>query len=375
MDFAPLKSFLDTLPGIGIPGCDCAVWYGHRPVFRHFTGLADRGSARRMSGRELYFIYSATKPITCTTALTLYDKGLFLLNDPLYEYLPEYRHMTVSDGDGEHPAQRDITVRDLFTMSAGFDYDLVSAPLLELRREKPDFTTRDFARAHAKNPLHCEPGTHFNYSLCHDILGALIEAVSGKSFGEYMREAVLDPIGMKDTGFSTDRLYPERMAALYQYDNDTRVTGDAEAVNVFRCGSSRYESGGAGLVSCVDDYILFADMLSAKGLAVSGERILSEGAVELMRTNQLDETRRLRDFNWPQAAGYGYGLGVRTMMDRAACGSTGSVGEFGWDGAAGAYMLADPNRGLAVFYAQHVLGNFANVHIHPRMRNIIYACL
>ncbi len=375
MDFSALRGFLDTLPDAGIPGCDCAVWYDHRPVFRHMTGFADLRNGRRMSGDELYYIYSASKPITCVTALTLYEKGRFLLNDALYEYLPEYRHMTVRDENGERPAERPITIRDLFTMSAGFDYDLDAEPIAELKRADPDFTTRELARANAKKPLLFEPGTRFNYSLCHDVIGALIEVVSGKSLGEYMREAVLEPIGMRNTGFRMDGDHPERMAAQYEYDDETRETREVELKNHFRAGSRRFESGGAGLVSCVDDYILFADMLSARGLASSGARILSPGTVELMRTNHLDETRRLRDFNWSLVSGYGYGLGVRTMVDRACSGSTGSVGEFGWDGAAGSYMLADPERRLAIFYGQQVLGTRAQVYAHPRIRNIVYSCL
>ena len=375
MDFSNLAAFLDTLPDAGIPGCDCAVWYDHRPVFRHMSGFADRKNGRAMAGNELYFIYSASKPITCVTAMTLYEKGGFLLNDPLYEYLPEYRHMTVRDENGEHPAERDITIRDLFTMSAGFEYDLFAGPIAALRSSNPNFTTREFAREHAKLPLIFEPGTRFNYSLCHDIIGALIEVVSGMSFGEYMKKAVLDPIGMKNTGFRMDDIYPERMAAQYEYDNEKGETHEYPLDNSFRAGSSRFESGGAGLVSCVDDYILFADMLSAKGLASSGERILSPSTIDLMRTNHLDDTRRLRDFNWQQVAGYGYGLGVRTMVDRSASGSAGSVGEFGWDGAAGAYMLADPERRLAIFYGQQVLGNRAHVYVHPRIRNIVYSCI
>ena len=141
---------------------------------------------------------------------------------------------------------------------------------------------------------------------------------------------------------------------------------------MFRLGSE-YESGGAGLISSVDDYIKFANVLCNKGKTQKGEKILSECTIDLMRTNHLDKTS-MKDFNWIQMRGYGYGLGVRTMIDKAKGGSLSSIGEFGWGGAAGTYAMIDPENEITVFYAQHMLNN-QEPYVHPRIRNIVYQCL
>ena len=135
-----------------------------------------------------------------------------------------------------------------------------------------------------------------------------------------------------------------------------------------------YESGGGGIVSSVNEYSKFCAALANGGLGLTGERILSSATVELMRVNQLTTPELLKNFNWKQLKGYGYGLGVRTLIDKAASGSTGDLGEFGWGGAAGATVLIDPERRLSMFYAHHML-NPQEEYYQPRIRNVLYACL
>jgi CubicO group peptidase (beta-lactamase class C family) len=271
------------------------------------------------------------------------------------------------------PAVRPIRIQDLFTMSAGLSYDLGSDPIRKVLEDTGGrASTAQIVRAIAEEPLRFEPGTHWNYSLCHDVLGRLIEVFSGRTFGAYLKENLFDPIGMKDTGFDRSRDRLDRMASQYRYEESSGRAKEIAKDNSYVLGPE-YESGGAGLVSSVEDYGLFVEMLCHGGTTPSGERLLADRTIDLMRTNHLDAVR-MKDFDWIQKAGYGYGLGVRTMIDPALGGSTGPTGEFGWSGAAGCYALVDPESGIAAFYAQHMLNNM-EPHVHPRLRNILYACI
>lgn len=378
MDFTRLTQFLDSLPARGIPGCDCVVYFRHQPVYRHSAGYADVGEKRPIRPHTLYNLYSASKVITCTAALQLFEQGRFLMSDPLAEYLPEFRDMQVKLDDPAgraelRPAARPIRMLDLFTMSAGLTYNLVSPSIRRLQQDSAGLApTREVARAIADEPLIFEPGTHWNYSLCHDVLGAVIEVLSGMRFGAYLEQNLFQPVGMTETGFGCPPGQLERMASQYRFDESDRSTRKIGLDNPYVLGSA-FESGGAGLVSSVEDYGLFVETLCNGGRTATGEQILCRRTIDLMRTNQLDDVR-LADFNWIQMSGYGYGLGVRTLIDKAGSGSLSSPGEFGWGGAAGAYVLVDPDSEVAVFYAQHML-NSLEPYVHPRLRNLIYRCL
>ena len=158
-------------------------------------------------------------------------------------------------------AEKEMTIRDLFTMTAGLTYELNTPSIRAVREHSQGRSpTRDVVRAIAADPLVFEPGTHFNYSLCHDVLGALIEVVSGKRFGKYLEEFIFQPLGMKDTGFSLTDARKERMATQYNFDDATGKALRVAMANVYVVGSE-FESGGAGLISSVDDYMRFADTL------------------------------------------------------------------------------------------------------------------
>lgn len=269
-------------------------------------------------------------------------------------------------------ATRAITVRDLFTMTAGFSYD-VGSPCIQEAVERTDGTlpTRDFARALAKEPLLFEPGTHWNYSMCHDVLGALVEVVSGQSFGTYLRDEITGPLGMNDTGFDLNDEQQARLIPQYVYNDELEKAVRLDG-NGFRVGTE-LESGGAGLLSTVSDYARFLNALTGLGTSPEGVRILSQASVELMRTDHLNEMTR-GDYSWDHMYGYGYGLGVRTHISKAGSGSLSPLGEFGWSGAAGCMAIIDPDSELTVMYAQHLL-NSQEGYVQRRLRNVIYSCL
>ncbi|MEO2259106.1 serine hydrolase domain-containing protein [Paenibacillus amylolyticus] len=377
MDFKPLASFIDRITSWRIPWAEVLVMHRNDTVFHYRNGYANLEEKTPIGDGAIFNLYSMTKIMTCVAGLQLVEKGEMLLSDPLSDYLPEYAEMTVKKtmANGEirlEKATRAITVRDLFTMTAGFSYD-VGCPSIQEAVKSTDGTlpTRDFARALANEPLLFEPGTHWNYSMCHDVLGALVEVVSGKRFGTYLRDEITGPLGMNDTAFNLNDEQQKRLIPQYAY-NDEREKAVRMDGNGFRVGTE-LESGGAGLLSTVSDYALFLNALTGRGTSPKGVRILSQASVELMRTDHLNEMTR-GDYSWDHMYGYGYGLGVRTHISKAGSGSLSPLGEFGWSGAAGCMAIIDPDSELTVMYAQHLL-NSQEPYVQRRLRNVVYSCL
>ena len=381
MDFKNLAEFMDHLTGWRIPGNSCVVYKDREQVFKYSSGYSDIESKTKMAGDELMFMFSATKPVVCATAMTLWEKGKFDLTDNLDKYLPEWANMTYNawNEDGTRsikpvPEDRKATVRDLFRMTAGLDYN-TEKPCLKEAREKlaPECPTREIARAMAGDPLNFIPGQHWNYSLCHDVLGACGEVVADMPLADYVKKTILDPVGMSETEFGMSDERRKRMATIYSFNDATESIERLPGQDNWAIFGTKYHSGGAGLTSNVGDMAKFTEMMAAGGVTMEGQRILSESTLDLMRKNHLTEAQ-MEYFNWSHLIGYGYGLGVRTMVDPVLGASPSPVGEYGWTGAAGAYMLIDPQNRLAMFYAHHMLNN-QEYYTAPRLRNILYSCL
>lgn len=392
MDFSNVKAFLDYMVENRTPSSAVVIYYGGEKVYSYATGYADLESKKPFTGTEHVNIYSCSKVTTVTAAAQLLEKGLFLMNDPLYAYIPEYKHMTVKDKNGDiRDAIRPITVGDLFSMTAGFNYDL-NCPSIKNAREitggKCDTLT--VIRELAKEPLSFDPGEHWQYSLCHDVLAGLVEAVSGMKFRDYVKKNIFEPLGMDKSVYHHTPEILENMASQYSFvpkgqsSNFDIVeaqkygkSNDGTFVNVGKRVShvlgEEYDSGGAGITTTVDDYAKLAAALAGGGKGVNGERILSANTVELMKVDRLTPAQH-KDYNWSALAGYGYGMGVRTHIDQAKSGSIASLGEFGWGGAAGASFYADTKSNLGVFFVQHCL-NPREEWYQPRLKNIIYSCL
>ena len=267
-----------------------------------------------------------------------------------------------------------MTICDLFTMSSGLNYNLATANLNDAAEATGKrCPTREMVKAMAKSPLTFDPSTQWLYGLSHDVLAAVVEVVSGMRFSEFVKKEIFEPLGMKDSCYHIEQVDKSRMAAQYRYNEKTKVANPIPLTNSYVLGPD-YDSGGAGMISTLHDMSIFADMLACGGVGANGVRILAPCTVDLMRENQLD-ANRLDYFHrgFPQFRGYGYGLGVRTHIDRTA-GSLAPLGEFGWAGAAGAYIGMDPKNQLSIFYVQHMLNSQERI-IHPRLRNIVYAAL
>ncbi|MBQ5312691.1 MAG: beta-lactamase family protein [Oscillospiraceae bacterium] len=378
MNFTTMTVFLNTLPQKGIPGVDCIIKKGYETIYRYHTGYADREEKIEMKGDELFNLYSATKPITCTAVLQLYEKGKILLNEPVSNYIPEYKNLKVLHRQPNSesyvvPAQKPMTIMQLLTMTSGLDYDL-DTPEIRKVVEATDgrAPTMEVARALAAKPLSFEPGEHWQYSLSHDVLGALVEAVSGQNFEDYLRENIFDHCEMKDTTFAFTPKVEKRMMAQYIRNIETGEVTRTESKSRHTLGSE-YQSGGGGLISSVNDYSNFVAAMANGGYSHTGKRILSQQTIDFMRANHLTP-QQMSDYNWAHLKGYGYGLGVRTHITYAGSDSNSPIGEFGWAGAAGCYLLIDPENKISMFYTQHMLNNM-ETYVHPRLRSILYSCL
>lgn len=393
MNFTGLKNCMDEIvQKYNTPGVDCMVYKDHEIVFRYFTGMSDVENNKKMEGNELYLIFSMTKMITCTAALQLFEQCKYLMSEPVSKYLPEFEKMKISVDElnveesakitnggtlGESVntnqqgyAKNQITIKDLFTMSAGLDYTLNDNAITHALNEGKT-STRELVRAMSEKSLGFEPGTRFRYSLCHDVLGALIEVWSGEKLGEYMRKNIFEPLNMKNTFFGVPKneVKLSKMAARYIFDENKKPKR-LPLECVFNL-SEEYQSGGAGLTSCTEDYAVFLDAIACGGVGKNGKRILYSKTVELMGTNHL-KGKQCDDF-YKLRPGYGYGLGVRTHVDKAASGSLSPIGEFGWDGAAGAFSMVDTKNKISLTYFQHV--HNWDIKIQKEMRNALYACI
>ncbi|MBR4296178.1 MAG: beta-lactamase family protein [Clostridia bacterium] len=375
-DFSKVKEYLDSLESLGIPLAGIEVRQDHEIICKHFSGYADAEKTRKLSDDDIFWIFSATKVITCIAAMRLVEEGRLSLEDNLDKYLPEFASMKIKNPDGTiTDAKNKIRIIDLFTMTAGFTYTLDSPSLLEARKNK-NATTREIIAALANEPLVFEPSTNFRYSLCHDVLGAVVEVVTGMSYGEYLNEAIFTPLGIKNMGFKLSEKDKLRMTQQYKYDNAFYTSVPMETGNPFIL-TNNFEGGGAGLYSNVGDYAKIIDAVACRGTAENGYKLLRPETVAELGVNRLCEnalrTYRLEDL---KRAGYGWGLCIRAMMNPLAANSPSPVGEFGGTGAASAYNLIDTTNRLSITFFTHVRScDYAFKFVHDRLRNLTYEAI
>ena len=351
-----------------VPGLDCAVWHHHQPVFRHMSGMADLEEQIPITENTLYNIYSSTKVVTCVATMQLYERGLFLLEDELSRFFPEFAHMQVRQPDGTvAPAQKPITIRDVFRMTAGFgDGDDYSEMGMKFYMETGGACPpEELPKYLAQVPLLFEPGTQFRYGICHEMLAALITKLTGMSFGEYLKKNIFEPLGMENTAFRLEDCKSQDLAQQYGLDPETGalvVKGKANCL----IPPILKESASGGLISSVDDQIKLHEALCM------GNILLNKRTTDLMRLDQLCGT--MRQGYSSTALGMGYGLGMRTTIDQAALGAPVGFGPYGWGGAAGTHGSIDPENEITFFYAQHFFGR-EDLRTHHRIRNLIYSAL
>lgn len=335
---------LKHFESLGIPGFDCIVLRRGECIFRCKSGFSDAEKKRPVMGNERYNIYSCTKLITCTAALMLLEKDMIRLDDAVHEYLPEFKHMKkMTDGTIEN-VKNTMTLRHLFTMTAGLTYNVDSENIKRGIAETGGLMpTREAMKYIACDPLSFEPGSSWLYSLCHDVLGAVIEVASGRRFGEFVKENIFDPAGMKRSTFLLPEEELPEISAQYRYDSKSgQYDLCSPETQICKFGSA-YESGGGGCISTVDDYVAFLEALRTYRL-IKPETIARMTAPQISRVS--DNVFFKRHFSDPN---YSYGLGVR-------CPRPGGIArDYGWMGAGGAFVAILPQDEITIFYVQHVL--------------------
>ncbi len=392
MDFTNLKNFMEHMSEDITPGNAIEVYLGGKCVFKYACGYSNLESKAPLTGDELFRIYSCSKVTTVTAGAQLLERGIFRLSDPLYEYVPEFKDMYIKNADGEiKKAKNPITMGDLFSMTAGFDYNFNTDGFKKARElTNGRMDTDKVIRCIASDPIHYEPGTHWQYSIGHDVLAGVISIITGKKFRDYVRENIFEPLGMKDCYYHDNEELRKRIPDQYAFTPEGSESFDiVEAQKNGLQGTGgmfrnlgqenshvlgeEYDSGGAGIITSISDYVKLMAALANYGTGINGEKILSGYTVNLMRTNRLSG-QTLEDFNWSALRGCGYGLGVRTHINKAQSGVISNLGEFGWGGATGTTVIIDPEINLGVFYAQHNL-NPREEYYQPRLRNVVYSCL
>lgn len=378
MNFDRLKDFLDYyLPMLGVPGSDTVIYKNHEEIFRHTSGYDNLKYRTPMRADALHHIYSCTKIVTCVAALQLIERGEILINDPVHVYFPEFKNFQVAKRgtDGKLRLEKPkstMLIRHLFSMTSGLDYNIRRQSIDRVRKATDGkCPTLDVVRAFAEDPLVCDPGERYCYGLSHDVLGGIVELISGMKLGDYMKKNIFDPLGMKDTTFEIGQHNYQRIASQYEYDSVGRCALEVlKDSNIMRFGSE-YQSGGAGLLSTVDDFILLTDALANGGVGKNGARILSCASVELLSSPALTPEQSI-SFETGLNLGYDYALGVRVMRDAAKAGSLMPKGAFGWDGKKMCLSVSDPKNKIAIFHAEEIDG--MNAILIPRLMNVIYSC-
>lgn len=370
----------------GAPGVSALVLHKGEEIYFGAFGMADMEKQIPMKRDTMIRLFSMTKPVTAVAVMILAERGLLQLRDPVAYYLPEFWEQKVLKEDGQLVlVERQATILDMLSMTSGIPYPDDShesgrrigklfGELIDRRLQGECVTTLDYVREIAKVPLHFQPGEKWMYGLSADVLGAVVEVVSGMRFGEFLRREIFEPLEMQDTGFFVPEAKKERFAQIYLYDQKQgKVAPSLDChLGIYYGEDVQYESGGAGLVSTLDDYGHFASMLVNGGI-YKGKRILASRTVDYMRKNALSIKQRA-DFAWESLVGYGYGCLMRTLLDPVAEGVCGNEGTFGWDGWTGNFVVMDPKEELVyLFFVQR--GDRDNLRTVRKIRMVTTAHL
>ena len=387
--FSDLDSWVETMIATGkLAHAQTTIFKSGEVIHGNCRGLMDIRGSEPLRPDAIFRIYSMTKPVTAVAMMMLVEEGACDLEDPLAKYIPSFAQTAVyAAGDIDtvqtEPPARPLTIRNLLTHTGGLTYanQRVEPVATLYRNHKVDFSAArdDFAAAVdsvAGLPLIFHPGTRWHYSISHDVMGRLIEVISGQPFDRFLSERLFQPLNMPDTGF---RIAPEnhhRLTAIYGYDKEGRLKdiSDYSAERFLRGGTLL--SGGGGLVSTSTDYLRFARML-LNGGALEGARILKQETVDRITSNDLpgDLPSMGADQDSGDALnGVGFGLIGAVMLDPARSVFAGSPGDYCWGGAASTYFWVDPLEDMIVVFMTQLMPPAA-LPTRREVRRLVYAAL
>jgi len=346
---------------------------------------------RPMTEDAVFRIYSMTKPITSVGLMMLYEQGRFQLDDPVHRFIPSWKDLRIFVG-GNHPVwktapvERPMAIRDLLSHTSGLTYGFMERTNVDAAyrklgvadRTRPGYTLQDMVDTLAELPLEFSPGSAWNYSVSTDVVGHLVEVMSGQPLDAYLREHVLEPLDMRDTSFVINDAQLPRFVANYERQADGRLKLiDDPQRSLFR--ECTFFSGGGGLVSTAPDYFRFTSMLRNRG-ELDGVRLLGRKTVELMTMNHLPGGQDLTQlaqagmFTETAYAGVGFGLGFSVMQSPPRAQILGTPGEYAWGGAASTAFWIDPAEDLIVIFMTQLMPS-ASYPLRRELRVLAYAAL
>jgi CubicO group peptidase (beta-lactamase class C family) len=368
-----------------IPGAVLLIQQHGKPVYHEFFGVQDVVTKAPMTDDTIFRLYSMSKPITSVAAMMLIDEGKLRLDDPVAKYIPSFAKAKVgvekNADNGEKvlelvPVNRPITILDLMTQTSGITYgfygnSMVRRAYANAKIYDGDFDNAEFAERIAQLPLEHQPGTLWDYGHSTDILGRVIEVVSGKSLLQFERDKLLKPLGMPDTAFYVTDLQKQKLIALpVPNDSDFRVGFESSPATFMK-----WESGGGGMVSTMADFARFSQML-LNGGSLDGKQYLSPKAFEEMASDHVGPGSGVgRDYLYFPGDGFGFGLGfgVRTDPGNAKPPPPGSLGELKWDGASGCYFVIDRKQDMFFVLLEQTPSE--RQKIQPAVKKMIYEAM
>jgi CubicO group peptidase (beta-lactamase class C family) len=364
-----------------IPGAIMMIQRNGRTAYFKSFGVRDPATKEPMSPDTIFRIYSMSKPITTVAAMMLVEEGKLQLDDPLSKYIPAFADVKVGverkNEDGTMgldlvPAKKPITIQDLMRHTSGLTYGffgegLVKKAYVDAHLFDGDVDNAEFVQRLAKLPLVYQPGTTWDYSHSVDVLGRVIEVISGKSLYQFEKERLLDPLGMKDTAFYVTEAGKKSLVAE-PFPNDRKIGNDAVM------GDPRvvqkWESGGGGMVSTIGDYARFAQMI-LNGGTLDGKRYLSPKTVAYMGANHIGPGSGVvpGPYFLP-GPGFGFGLGFAVRTDAGVSANEGSVGEMNWSGAGGTAFWVDRQENMFVVFMAQTVSQRGRIRV--TLRNLVY---
>ncbi|GGG01806.1 serine hydrolase domain-containing protein [Paenibacillus aceti] len=380
------KTLRASIENQEIAGANFMVIQDGNEIFYHEDGLADLESRRPIARDSIFRLYSMTKPMTATAVMMLLERGEIDLYDPVSRYIPGFKNQRVEKNGELVPASRDVTIHDLLNMTSGLVYggtdqagQYTEALFQEMDRrlfgENP-MSTLEFANQLGQGPLSFEPGAGWQYGTSADILGAIVETVSGIRYGEFLHKEIFEPLEMKDTGFWLPEEKRNRLVKTYQDDGAGGLNLYAESHLGIRHQMDQepaFESGGAGLASTIDDAAKFTTMLLNQG-SYNGVQLLRPRTVQYLTSASLTEWQQKGFDPWHTFRGYSYGNQMRVMTAPETAGLISSPGEYGWDGWLGAYFCNSPLDGLTILFMVQKK-DAGTMTITRKLRNIVFSSL
>lgn len=366
-------------------GCLCLVIKDGREVGYYEAGLRDIDKNEPITRDTIFRLYSMSKPITSVAVMQLMENGLLDILDPVSKFLPGFKNQKCYENGKIVDVKNEVTIKNLLDMTSGLCYggecleaevdtDRFLKDMAKKMHTAEEPTTIEFANAIGKLPLAFEPDTRWNYGLSADVLGAIVEIVSGMSFSEYLRKNIFEPLEMRDTGFFVPEEKMHRLAKTYTVNELKHFADEFLLIrnDENMSDKSRLESGGAGIVSTVDDYSKI-NMMLLNGGEYKGKRILHPETVKFMTAGSLTEEQRKGE-NWISLKGYTYGNLLRVLKYPGQAGGLGSIGEYGWDGWTGVYMANIPEHNMCIIYMMQ-RSECGTIDITRKLRNIIFSAL